>query len=125
MKLSQIVVSDAVRGQLKAQTREEAIEELSRAFSVSRIVIVRRLLTLNLTTRRFYERKQMEYGRAARPSKSGFVSPPVDSVSRNGQVLTSLVLDAMHEGTITPNDAADYLGVRLKHFDKIVEQIGV
>ena len=28
MKLSQIVVSDAVRGQLKAQTREEAIEEL-------------------------------------------------------------------------------------------------
>ena len=105
--------------------REEVIEELARVFSVSRIVIVRRLLTLNLTTRSFYERKQAEYGSAVPLTKSGFVSPSVDSLSRNGLVLTSLVLNAMHEGTITANDASDYLGVRLKHFDKIAEQIGV
>lgn len=40
-------------------------------------------------------------------------------------VTYSLVLDAFNDDRITTSDVSDFLGVRLKHLDKISEILGM
>jgi hypothetical protein len=82
---------------------------------------VRRLLTLGLTTKAFYEKKRRQYlEEFERRSKGkGFVSPARDAVSALGKPYVRLVLEAFRSLRVTANDVADYLGVRLKHLDAV------
>src|SRR5256885_831979 len=100
---------------------DEEIEILAQTYSVSEEVLVRRLLTLRLTTKTFYEKKRRQYldEFARLPKKKGFVSPAVDAVSALGKPYVRLVLDAFRSLKLTANDVADYLGVRLKHLDAV------
>jgi len=119
---------EIVRQGLGTRTwNDRAIEGLANYFSISREAIVRRMLIADLTTKEFYEKKRREYSEETRTirDRKGFVPPSTDSVSRNGPLLTRLILSSMHENLITQNDASDYLGVRMKHFTRIEDQVGI
>lgn len=108
---------------------ETAISAVSEAFAVSREVILRRLLVFGRTTEAFYERKRREYqahyvaaaARARERAREQEGHPPVYriAVRDNGRQYTRLVLDAFEGERITAADVSDYLGVRLKHLERI------
>ncbi len=101
------------------------IEALARHFSTSREALLRRLLTLGLTDDAFYRHKREEYRLeyASRPATKGFVTPPVDALSLLGKPFVRLVLDGLDGGTVTTSDAADYLGLRLKHLPTLAASL--
>ncbi len=105
----------------KAWTEAE-IDNLSKTFSVSKEVIVRRLLTFNKTTKEFYKEKRAEYlNKYLKPSGH----PPVHrmAISTNGYKFTSMVMDAYSQHIISQSDIASYLGVKTKHIPKIEHEL--
>ncbi len=110
---------------------DKALKELSAKFSVSRENILRRLLDLKLTDQEFYEDKRRELNaqlqatlkEKKKKSTGGFVTPSQDVISLAGKPFVRLVLDAFHTNRITANDVSDYLGIRLKHLDKIIQSV--
>jgi Zn-dependent peptidase ImmA (M78 family) len=110
---------------------DEMIRALADAFVVSREVIVLRLRSIGRASDQFVSDKldqyQKEYIERAISEKeknreSGKkIVVPVDrtAVRNNGRRYTSLVLDALERERITFADAAEYLGVRVKHFERI------
>jgi Zn-dependent peptidase ImmA (M78 family) len=96
---------------------DQDIVQLARTFSTSREALLRRLLTLGLTSEAFYRQKREEYSieYEARAPRKGFVTPPADIISLYGKPYVRLVLEGLEAGAVTTSDAADYLGLRLKH----------
>ena len=105
---------------------EVTIAALARAYSCSREALLRRLLTFGLTSEAFYRQKRDRYRqeRESQPRAPGFVSPPINAVSLLGKPLVRLILDGLMSERITSSDAADYLGVRLKHIGAIAAVVG-
>lgn len=101
------------------------IEKLARFFSTSREALLRRLLTFGLTDSTFYELKRKEYREEYknRPKATGVVTPPVDALSLLGRPFVRLVLANLDAGHITASDAADYLGLRLKHMPALASSL--
>ncbi len=100
------------------------IVELSRRSGASREAVLRRLVILNRVTPAFYQRKRQEYARESerrsRPAREGGYAPPdVMAVATGGRLFTRLVLQAYDDERITSSDVAEYLGVRLKHLERI------
>ena len=92
-------------------------------FAVSREAIVRRLVIVGWATEAFYDRKReaylVQYRARAAKAREGF-APPVRVVLRdNGRQYTRLILHALEREQITLADVSDYLGVRIKHLEKI------
>lgn len=107
---------------------EEDLARLAREFSVSREVVLRRLLESGRTTTAFYRRMRaqfLEEYEARRSSRTGFAPPDVAAVSHAGNSFVRLVLDAYYSERITSRDVSEYLGVRLKHLPKIEERMKV
>jgi len=100
---------------------------LADRYSVSREVLLRRLLVCRRTTETFYQRKreqfQEEYTAQGTRRPGGFVPPHVVAVSSAGRFFTRLVLNNYHEENITVSDVSDLLGVRLKHLPKIEDDV--
>ncbi len=103
---------------------EMAIGKLARKYSVSREVIVRRMLTLDLVDAEFYRIKREQYNREyaanKRPS-TGFVHPVVDVFSTSGSSFVGLVVENFNRGLITTSDFSDFLRLKLKHLKRIQE----
>lgn len=103
--------------------KDEEIASLAQHFSVSREVILRRLLILDLTSEDFYQHKRTEYQaqyRAAQQQKRpGFAPPSLLAYSNAGPLYTRLVLRSYYDERITTRDVSEYLDVRLKHLSKI------
>lgn len=102
---------------------DEILERLAKSFKVSREVILRRLLILELTTEDFYKRKRKEWGEI-KLKGWGRPNPPKKCIQENGIPFVSLVLESHREEKITYSDVADYLSIRTKHLPKIEELIG-
>lgn len=118
---------DIVRNKPKGQDwSDEELHELSNHYAVSREVILRRFLVLSLTDEEFYKKKREQFLEEYRstPKAKGYVPPAVDTVSEMGKPFVRLILEAFNSERITSSDAADYLGVRLKHLSKISELVG-
>lgn len=106
---------------------DDEIHALSVDFSVSMEVIARRLLTLGLTTQRFYERKREEYREQwaeeqlkKKQEQGGFGIPRHWVVmNRNGKPFTRQVLSAYYEGHITLAGVVDVLGAKVTHIRKM------
>lgn len=98
---------------------------LAERYSVSREVLLRRLLVTRKTSAQFYEsmrsRYLAEYAalRARVTESSGGPSVSRLTVRNNGRRFTRLVLDAFEQDRISPADVADYLGAGLQHLDEI------
>lgn len=103
---------------------DDELKNMADAFRVSTEVILRRLVIIRKATNAFYERKRKEfkeYSDALRKEKKkgGFMPVP-DKVVRNyGKAYVQTVLNAYYSDSIGASAVSDYLGVRLKHLDKI------
>ena len=103
------------------------INQLALRYGVSSEVILRRLLILERIDKQFYQarRNQLIEEYKALPKRHGYISPVNDAISVSGRPFIRLVLDAFGSGKITTVDVSDYLGVRLKHINRIEEAISV
>lgn len=104
---------------------ESDIELLARRFSVSREVIVRRLLTTGWVPLRFYQEKRDQYVAAYRQEserETGFAPPSTLRVRDLGKLYVRTMVTAYHQEAITSADLSNYLGMKLKHLPK-VEQL--
>jgi len=136
---SVLVPADALRAERIVETHgaeleweDREIETLARRFSVSREVVLRRLLILGRTDQAFYQRKRDEYVEQYREieerRKNEEQTPrpiPRDliAVARSGQFLSVLVLGSYAQGRITASDVADYFGIRIKHLAAVERRV--
>jgi Zn-dependent peptidase ImmA (M78 family) len=106
---------------------DEELDSISKEFSVSKEVVLRRALTFGLTDKKFYEKKreqlQREYEK--REPVEGFVPPHTDVLSLVGKRYVKLVLDRYYSDKITTSDLADFLGMKLQHLEKLNRAVGV
>lgn len=127
---SQTLVPDSIllsypdiRGVAQESWTDEILAPIARDFGVSREVVLRKLFDHGLTTRAFYLDNRERYTQEAieykQRQKGGFVPPAVDVVSTKGRRYVSLVFEALNSSVITAGDAADFLGVKAKHFNNI------
>lgn len=103
---------------------DEELLHLSKRYSVSLEVILRRLLTLNKTTEDFYQFKKGEWAKSAKTG-GGFAPVPLRAVAASGRTFVRLVLDSYHQNKISSTDAAQYLGVKLKHLGNIENAVRI
>lgn len=98
---------------------DEDLAALAREYSVSREVVLRRLLIVERTTERFYREKRRQYAAeaAAREAgeEGGFVPPFRQALNRMGRIYAKGVLESFYEGRISASDLSRYLGLKLKH----------
>jgi Zn-dependent peptidase ImmA (M78 family) len=118
------IIAIAPDPQPREWTQEE-LNNIAKGFSVSKEVVLRRLLTLGRTTREHYQRMRRlflaEYKQSAeeRSSGDGGPSPSVMVVRNLGKPYISLVLEAYHQDRISLARVSDYLGVKVRHIERI------
>lgn len=97
------------------------LSQLARRYKVSREVMLRRLLTLDIiSTKRFTRELDLIYSEPIRSgSKGGFVPPSRKSLSERGKSFTRLVLNASEREIVSLREVSSFLGVRLKHLNEI------
>ena len=104
---------------------EQQLKDIARRFSVSKFVVLRRLLIAGRTTSAFYREKQDEWLRAqGEQSEGAFATPDRRAVAEGGKTFVRLVLQSYYQDHITLSDVAKYLDVRLKHLPKIEQAVG-
>lgn len=104
---------------------ESSLEKLKSIFKVSKNVLLRKCLSLELINKLSYEQKVKEwekmYEREER-KKSKFVpaiTPGLRAINNNSRKFVDIVLHARGLGKITLDKAADYLGVSIKSVSEI------
>ncbi len=110
---------------------KESIWQLADYFSVSREVVLRRLLTNQKISRHFYQSKRIEWLRDYEKSQekdtskknSGFAPPHTDAISKVGRNFTRLVVNSYYQNKIGLPEVSDYLGVKAKHLPKIEQAV--
>lgn len=113
---------------LHAWTMDE-LEALATRFSVSRYVVLRRLLTLGCTTHAHYRQmsarldEEQQTQTRQRDRSVGGPPPSVMAVRNLGRPFVRLVLDAYAQDRIALATASDYLGVKIKHLPRIEELV--
>lgn len=102
------------------------IRKIARNFSVSREVVIGRLLTLGKIRLDFYNDKlgqyTKEYEQYKRKQKrvDGFLPPSNDICSQVGKLYARTIMSAYSQEIITPRDASQFLsGLRIQHFGKV------
>lgn len=106
---------------------DDGIKKISRIFSVSREVIIGRLMTLGKIGIDFYNEKLLQYTREYEQyernrinNKNGFLPPSIDICSQVGKLYARTVMSAYNQEIITPRDASQFLsGLRIHHFGKV------
>lgn len=105
---------------------EDDLRELASQFKVSRAVILFRLwhdgTILDSSFWSMYSRLQPSRKPKAerrKEKKKGGPPPAQTALQERGRLLSRLVLEAVDRNILGYTDAADYLGVRPKHFEKI------
>jgi Zn-dependent peptidase ImmA (M78 family)/transcriptional regulator with XRE-family HTH domain len=107
----------------------EQLSEIADDFRVSKEVVLRRLLTMGLTTQRHYAHMREQFIREyaelrQRPKESkGGPEPAVMTVRNLGRPFVRLVLDAYAEDRISLSAVSSYLGVKLKHLPRIEDLV--
>lgn len=119
-----------VRGHAEKRWSDADLEELARAFSVSRVVIARRLLSLGRASQKFYQDVHDKYatfeqGKPKPKPKSGKKGGPDYyrvRVATLGRSYIRLVFSGLAEGRISELDAAGFLGVKTRGFAKLRQE---
>ena len=129
---------ESVRRELQAALADEgelsdgAVTRLARRFGVSRPALLLRLVRAGRATWTLYFEKDAQYkaeyerelaNRAPPPGMKRNI--PQESMSILGRPFIGLVLGNYHQRNITLSDVAGYLGVRIKHVEKIERQMVV
>lgn len=122
-----LVPEDTLLSMVPTTHRDWSMDDLAplaRFFSVSKEVVLRRLLELDRATRQHYQAMRQEFEREyaqlrSRPAGGGGPSPAVMAVRNLGRPFVALVLDAYDRDQIGLATVSDYLGVKLKHLPRI------
>jgi len=104
----------------------EELKALASQFSVSREVVLRRLVIIGLATQQFYQRKRDEFleENRSRPKMKAFPVPYQKRVANSlGHAFIELVLSSYYERRITLADASSLIGVRVKHIPSIEREV--
>ena len=106
---------------------EEIIGILAGRYSVSREVIVRKLLIEGRASAGFYRRKRDEYRNQYREwrkaQKGGFEDHGEKRVRLLGPSFTRLVLENYYNGKMTLSEALGHLGTKVKHLPTIEQTL--
>lgn len=98
---------------------DEDLIALAREYSVSREMVLRRLLIVGRTTERFYREKRRQFAAEAaarEEDEHGIVVPQFrQALNRLGRLYAKGVLESFYEGRISASDLSRYLGLKLKH----------
>ncbi len=103
---------------------EKRLTRLSRRYKVSRLALLTRLLMLGWLSRERYAREVGGLG-VPQPTRGGPVEYASRIVREKGRTFTSLVLQAHEQNVVGYSEVADYLGIRLKHLERIRELLSV
>lgn len=95
--------------------------KIGNQFFVGRLVILRKLYDLKLTTKLYYEEKlkswnKPSFGRAKEPKGRDI---PQEIVKERGKTFISLAFDAYRQNKINIKELSDYLGAKLIYIPKI------
>lgn len=109
---------------------DKTLRSLASLFSVSREVILRRLLSLGLTTTTFYKQKRKDFSQEYKKledetKKDGFFWYHKKVVRDNGRAYSGLVVNAYEQRLISAVELSRYLGdINLSHFESIRQELG-
>jgi Zn-dependent peptidase ImmA (M78 family) len=121
--LKERIIADKVEVKL---WNDNEISSLARRYNVSREVILRRLLALGKINNEFYQKKREEllstYVKSAQAGKV-IVPPYIKALSSMGHLYIRLVLSSYNQNRITSSDVSDFLGVKIKHIEKIEKEL--
>ena len=109
---------------------EEEIRALSKTFSMSKVAIARRLLTLRLTKRGFYTKKERQYAEEYvdylkrkkeqdAEKEFGGRNMPNEALSLLGRNYIRLILAPYHSDRITLRDVSAYLNLKTRHIPNV------
>ena len=116
----------AARPAARREWIEEDIKALALRFSVSREVIVRRLLIAGRTTEEFYRRKRREYFQppaAGDEQAGGPENRAVRALSTLGTSFITLILESHHQGHLTLSQVSGLIGERVRWVPEIERRI--
>jgi Zn-dependent peptidase ImmA (M78 family)/transcriptional regulator with XRE-family HTH domain len=119
-----LLTEPEVPAQRVSEISDWVVAGLAKRYGASREAVLRRLVILNRLPLAFYQRKREEYKREYQEPRQtqrrgGFAPPYTMAWTTSGKLFTRLVLQAYDEDRITASDVAGYLGVRLKHLERI------
>lgn len=137
MPKEQFLAEDLVttHGAGKDDWADEVIGDLARNYSVSREALVRRLLTFNLTSKAFYEKKRKQYSdefqqkkhlereRAKAQGERFLTNPSRDALTQLGRPLVRMILDSYYQERLSLSDVSGYLGIRTRHVPRLEDLI--
>ena len=111
--------------------KDNEINLIARKFTVSREVILRRLLIFGKTSNDFYEYKREQYQKEflqrqekeKKQQKEIRIPRSVLIPARTGHLFIRLILNSYYQDKITLNDVSDYFNVKIKHISKIEEKV--
>ena len=132
MFLGEKVVQD--RDSADPYWTEKHIEELALLFNMSKVSIVRRLLTLGLTNHTFYAVKEREYAdqyvtflkdKKAQSENREFSGRNMsrEAISLLGKNFIRTVLAPYHSDRITLRDVSSYLNLKTRHIPKVEQAL--
>jgi Zn-dependent peptidase ImmA (M78 family) len=103
---------------------DEVVAELATEFSVSRHVVLHRLKGIGLLSSAAFERRLAALAETP-PRKGTFRrSAAQRCIGTRGKRFVRLVLGARERDLITYRDVADYLSLRVQHFDAVEAMVG-
>jgi len=109
----------------KKEWSSKDLIEIGNEFFVGRLVILKKLYDLGLTTKPYYQEKlnswnKPVFGRAKEPEGRNI---PKEIVKERGKTFISLVFDAYRQNRINVKELSDYLGAKLIYIPKIREYL--
>ncbi len=106
---------------------EAQLKQLAKDFSVSREVVLRRLLDSEMISYSGYKSHiksiHREYLQKPSTRKGDFAPPSSKALSQLGREFIRLVLVSCYQEKISTSDVTEYLGVKFKHLGKIEREV--
>lgn len=122
--LTNPIVKKYSRSDQKEWSKNDLIK-IGSFFNVGLLVILRRLLDHELTSKEFYEEKhnmwnKPQFGRAKEPEGRNI---PKEIIKERGKTYIGLALNAFERNLINLKDLSDYLGVKFSYIPRIRQQL--
>lgn len=125
---ARLAIEDDVKNHPNFEWDDTVLDRLARRYSVSREVILRRLLSLERTTPAFYRQKrtqwQEEWQHKTKPEKAkGGPEFHTKFVRCHGVRFVETVFEAYHRGVIPTSRLTDFLGTKTTHLPAILAHL--
>jgi Zn-dependent peptidase ImmA (M78 family)/transcriptional regulator with XRE-family HTH domain len=116
------------RGRGNPEWEDSELGGIARRFTTSREAVLRRLLTLGLTTENYYRSWRERYYREWEPAEGqesggGFANYYQLKVRELGLPYTTTVIEAYNQDTINASDLARFLNIKIKNLPGVEDEV--